>query len=71
MKYLFCDEKVVSEVENDYANAGRDGLTHNMLDVIHSHWKRSVVCKIKCKGVPTIDMEHLAQVIEVSTSRLS
>ncbi|CAM6108277.1 unnamed protein product [Calypogeia fissa] len=48
-------------------NLGRDGLTHNMLDVIHSHWKRSVVCKIKCKGVPTMDMDHLARVIEDKT----
>jgi len=31
--------------------AGRDGLTHNMLENIHSHWKRKRVCKIKCKGV--------------------
>lgn len=45
---------------------GRDGLTHNMLDNIHAHWKRRRVCKIKCKGVCTVDMENVCQQLEVS-----
>lgn len=44
---------------------GRDGLTHNMLDNIHAHWKRRRVCKIKCKGVCTVDMENVRQHLEV------
>ncbi|CAA2947148.1 CRS2-associated factor 1, chloroplastic [Olea europaea subsp. europaea] len=39
-------------------NMGRDGLTH-MLDNIHAHWKRWKVCKIKCKGVCTVDMDNV------------
>ena len=46
--------------------AGRDGLTHNMLDTIHCHWKRRRVCKIKCKGVPTVDMDNVCFQIEVN-----
>ncbi|XWS17313.1 hypothetical protein CRYUN_Cryun33cG0056500 [Craigia yunnanensis] len=30
-------------------NMGRDGLTHNMLDNIHAHWKRQRVCKINAR----------------------
>ena len=44
---------------------GRDGLTHNMLDNIHAHWKRRRVCKIKCKGVCTVDMDNVCQQLEV------
>ncbi|KAL5572601.1 hypothetical protein UlMin_022198 [Ulmus minor] len=46
---------------------GRDGLTHNMLDNIHAHWKRRRVCKIKCKGVCTVDMENVRQQLEERT----
>ncbi|RLN25421.1 CRS2-associated factor 1, chloroplastic [Panicum miliaceum] len=45
-------------------NVGRDGLTHNMLENIHSHWKRKRVCKIKCKGVCTVDMDNVCQQLE-------
>ncbi|XP_015621914.1 CRS2-associated factor 1, chloroplastic isoform X1 [Oryza sativa Japonica Group] len=45
-------------------NIGRDGLTHNMLENIHSHWKRKRVCKIKCKGVCTVDMDNVCQQLE-------
>ncbi|XP_042035900.1 CRS2-associated factor 1, chloroplastic-like [Salvia splendens] len=45
-------------------NMGRDGLTHNMLDNIHALWKRRRVCKIKCKGVCTVDMENVCQQLE-------
>ncbi|KAL3687957.1 hypothetical protein R1sor_014266 [Riccia sorocarpa] len=48
-------------------NLGRDGLTHNMLEVIHNNWKRSVCCKVRCKGVPTLDMDNLVRVIEEKT----
>ncbi|TKY60850.1 CRS2-associated factor 1 [Spatholobus suberectus] len=48
-------------------NIGRDGLTHNMLDNIHAHWKRRRVCKIKCKGVCTVDMDNVSQQLEERT----
>ncbi|KAJ6746356.1 CRS2-ASSOCIATED FACTOR 1 CHLOROPLASTIC [Salix koriyanagi] len=48
-------------------NMGRDGLTHNMLDNIHAHWKRRRVCKIKCKGVCTVDMDNVCQQLEDRT----
>lgn len=46
---------------------GKDGLTHNMLELLHRHWKRRRVCRIKCYGVPTVDMDNLCRVIEVCT----
>ncbi|MED6184153.1 CCR4-Not complex caf1 ribonuclease subunit Caf1 [Stylosanthes scabra] len=48
-------------------NLGRDGLTHNMLENIHSHWKRRRVCKIKCRGVCTVDMDNVCQQLEERT----
>ena len=48
------------------AYAGRDGLTHNMLENIHAHWKRKRVCKIRCKGVCTVDMDNVCQQLEVT-----
>ncbi|CAA3013641.1 CRS2-associated factor 1, chloroplastic [Olea europaea subsp. europaea] len=48
-------------------NMGRDGLTHNMLDNIHALWKRRRVCKIKCKGVCTVDMDNVRQQLEDKT----
>lgn len=48
-------------------NMGRDGLTHNMLDNIHDLWKRRRVCKIKCKGVCTVDMDNVCQQLEEKT----
>ncbi|KAK4479136.1 hypothetical protein RD792_014647 [Penstemon davidsonii] len=48
-------------------NMGRDGLTHNMLDNVHALWKRRRVCKIKCKGVCTVDMENVCQQLEEKT----
>ncbi|GBG69319.1 hypothetical protein CBR_g4016 [Chara braunii] len=52
---------------NRQVNLGRDGLTHNMVDNVHTHWKRRRVCKIKCKGVPTVDMEGLCKELEEKT----
>ncbi|RZB99271.1 CRS2-associated factor 2, chloroplastic [Glycine soja] len=52
---------------NRQVNLGRDGLTHNMLELIHSHWKRRRVCKIRCLGVPTVDMDNVCHHIEEKT----
>ncbi|KAJ4824900.1 hypothetical protein Tsubulata_007213 [Turnera subulata] len=49
------------------SRVGRDGLTHNMLDNIHALWKRKRVCKIKCKGVCTVDMDNGCQQLEEKT----
>lgn len=51
--------------DNRQVNLGRDGLTHNMLELVHSHWKRSRVCKVRCLGVPTVDMDNVCHHIEV------
>ncbi|CAA0838628.1 CRS2-associated factor 1- chloroplastic [Striga hermonthica] len=52
---------------NRQLNIGRDGLTHNMLDNIHALWKRRRVCKIKCKGVCTVDMDNVCEQLEEKT----
>ncbi|XP_022956896.1 CRS2-associated factor 2, chloroplastic [Cucurbita moschata] len=52
---------------NRQVNLGRDGLTHNMLELIHSHWKRQRVCKVRCKGVPTVDMDNICHHLEEKT----
>ncbi|XP_066308858.1 CRS2-associated factor 2, chloroplastic-like isoform X1 [Miscanthus floridulus] len=44
---------------NRQLNIGRDGLTHNMLEMIHCHWRRQEICKVRCRGVPTVDMKNL------------
>lgn len=49
----------------NFGALGRDGFTHNMLDNIHALWKRRRVCKIKCKGVCTVDMDNVCQQLEV------
>ncbi|XP_074307203.1 CRS2-associated factor 2, chloroplastic-like [Silene latifolia] len=53
--------------DNRQVNLGRDGLTHNMLELIHNHWKRQQVCKVRCKGVPTVDMDNVCRCIEDKT----
>lgn len=45
---------------------GRDGLTHNMLNDIHNHWKNEEAMRIKCQGVPTVDMRNVCTQLEVS-----
>lgn len=40
-------------------NLGKGGVTHNMLDDIHNHWKRAEAVRIKCLGVPTLDMNNV------------
>ncbi|KAH6763215.1 RNA-binding CRS1 / YhbY domain-containing protein [Perilla frutescens var. hirtella] len=49
---------------NRQVNLGRDGLTHNMLELIHTHWRRQPVCKVRCLGVPTVDMNNVCRCLE-------
>ncbi|KDP28709.1 hypothetical protein JCGZ_14480 [Jatropha curcas] len=48
-------------------NLGRDGLTHNMLNDIHNHWKHAEAVRIKCLGVPTVDMKNVCSQLEDKT----
>ncbi|XP_002511770.2 CRS2-associated factor 1, mitochondrial isoform X1 [Ricinus communis] len=48
-------------------NLGRDGLTHNMLNDIHNHWKHAEAVRIKCLGVPTVDMKNVCTQLEDKT----
>lgn len=48
-------------------NLGRDGLTHNMLNDIHNNWKHTEAIRIKCLGVPTVDMKNICTQIEDKT----
>ncbi|KAL5058431.1 hypothetical protein RYX36_030035 [Vicia faba] len=48
-------------------NMGRDGLTHNMLIEIHNHWKYTEAVRIKCMGVPTVDMKNICAQLEDKT----
>ncbi|CAK9145793.1 unnamed protein product [Ilex paraguariensis] len=48
-------------------NLGRDGLTHNMLNDIHNHWKHAEAVRIKCMGVPTVDMKNVCSQLEDKT----
>lgn len=48
-------------------NLGRDGLTHNMLNDIHNHWKHAEAVRIKCMGVPTVDMKNICTQLEEKT----
>ncbi|GAB4861852.1 hypothetical protein Ancab_037108 [Ancistrocladus abbreviatus] len=48
-------------------NLGRDGLTHNMLNDIHNHWKHAEAVRIKCMGVPTVDMKNVCTQLEDKT----
>ncbi|CAK9182761.1 unnamed protein product [Ilex paraguariensis] len=52
---------------NRQVNLGRDGLTHNMLGLIHTHWRRQPVCKVRCLGVPTVDMDNVCRCLEDKT----
>ncbi|MED6205920.1 hypothetical protein PIB30_022205 [Stylosanthes scabra] len=40
-------------------NLGKGGVSHNMLDDIHNHWKKAEAVRIKCLGVPTLDMDNI------------
>ncbi|XP_068638817.1 CRS2-associated factor 2, mitochondrial [Aristolochia californica] len=48
-------------------NIGKGGVTHNMLDDIHNHWKRAEAVRIKCLGVPTLDMDNVCFHLEEKT----
>ncbi|ESQ37063.1 hypothetical protein EUTSA_v10002944mg, partial [Eutrema salsugineum] len=48
-------------------NLGRDGLTHNMLNDIYNHWKHSEAVRVKCLGVPTLDMKNVIFHLEDKT----
>lgn len=52
---------------NRQVNLGRDGLTHNMLELVHTHWRRQEVCKVRCRGVPTVDMDNVCHHLEEKT----
>ncbi|KAI7981722.1 hypothetical protein LOK49_Contig15G00019 [Camellia lanceoleosa] len=43
------------------------GVTHNMLEDIHNHWKRAEAVRIKCLGVPTLDMDNVCFQLEDKT----
>ncbi|GLT59392.1 hypothetical protein SLA2020_322130 [Shorea laevis] len=65
------EEEVAELVEkyrhNDCArqiNLGKNGVTHNMLDDIYNHWKRAEAVRIKCMGVPTLDMDNVCYHLE-------
>lgn len=49
---------------------GRDGLTHNMLNDIHNNWKKVEAVRIKCLGVPTLDMQNVCAQLEEKTGGL-
>jgi hypothetical protein len=34
---------------------------------IHNHWRRAEAVRIKCLGVPTLDMDNICFHLEVST----
>ncbi|XP_030511448.2 CRS2-associated factor 1, mitochondrial [Rhodamnia argentea] len=48
-------------------NLGRDGLTHNMLNDIHNHWRRAEAVRVKCMGLPTVDMKNVCFQLEDKT----
>ncbi|XP_052164062.1 CRS2-associated factor 2, mitochondrial [Oryza glaberrima] len=48
-------------------NLGKGGVTHNMIDDIHNHWKRAEAVRIKCLGVPTLDMDNICFHLEDKT----
>lgn len=50
---------------------GSGGVTHNTLEDVHSHWKRAEAVRIKCLGVPTLDMDNICFHLEVSISHIS
>ncbi|XP_057819486.2 CRS2-associated factor 1, mitochondrial isoform X1 [Cryptomeria japonica] len=48
-------------------NLGRDGLTHNMINDIHNNWRYAPAVRIKCLGVPTVDMKKVCFQLEDKT----
>ncbi|XVF73324.1 hypothetical protein PTKIN_Ptkin12aG0192500 [Pterospermum kingtungense] len=60
----FLVEKCQRNRTKRQINLGRDGLTHNMLNDIHNHWKFAEAVRIKCLGVPTVDMKNVCTQLE-------
>ncbi|CAL5003794.1 unnamed protein product [Urochloa decumbens] len=60
----FLVEKYQKNRTKRQINLGRDGLTHNMLNDIHNNWKCCEAVRIKCLGVPTVDMENVCHQLE-------
>ncbi|CAM6120490.1 unnamed protein product [Calypogeia fissa] len=48
-------------------NVGWDGWNPNYVALVHTYWKRSSICKIKCKGVVTLDLDSFCELVEVET----
>ena len=48
-----------------YDVLGKGGVTHNMIGDIHNHWKMAEAVRIKCLGVPTLDMDIICYQLEV------
>lgn len=62
-KYVF--QLYIDTIKQHYASPGTGGVTHNTLEDIHNHWKRAEAVRIKCLGVPTLDMDNLCFHLEV------
>lgn len=62
-KYVF--PLYIDTIKQHYASPGTGGVTHNTLEDIHNHWKRAEAVRIKCLGVPTLDMDNLCFHLEV------
>lgn len=60
-------EKCQKKRSKRQINLGRDGLTHNMLNDIYNHWKHAEAVRIKCLGVPTVDMKNVCTQLEDKT----
>ncbi|KAI4383616.1 hypothetical protein MLD38_009428 [Melastoma candidum] len=54
-------------VETCQRGRRRDGLTHNMLNDIHNHWRRVEAVRIKCMGLPTINLKNICTQLEDKT----
>ncbi|KAF6166981.1 hypothetical protein GIB67_030674 [Kingdonia uniflora] len=64
------DELVEKYRHNDCSrqiNLGKGGVTHNLLDDIHNHWRRAEAVRLKCLGVPTLDMDNVCFHLEDKT----
>ncbi|XP_010937032.1 CRS2-associated factor 1, mitochondrial isoform X2 [Elaeis guineensis] len=66
----FLVEKCQKNRTKRQVNLGRDGLTHNMLNDIHNNWKHAEAVRIKCLGVPTVDMQNVCTQLEEKTGGL-
>ncbi|KAG8086887.1 hypothetical protein GUJ93_ZPchr0010g10928 [Zizania palustris] len=66
----FFVEKYQKNRTKKQINLGRDGLTHNMLNDIHNHWKNDEAVRVKCLGVPTVDMHNVCHQLEDKTGGL-